>query len=76
MDITDTFKKVATISPDEARKLLAEKKEGEVTLIDVREPEEYEQGHLPGAVLMPLSELLDRFKELDRSKPAIMPTCF
>lgn len=71
MDITDTFKKVATINADEAKKLLAEKTEGEVTLIDVREPEEYEEGHLPGAVLMPLSELLDRVKELDPSKPAI-----
>jgi molybdopterin-guanine dinucleotide biosynthesis protein A len=29
-----------------------------VTLIDVREPDEYERGHAPGAVLMPLGSVL------------------
>lgn len=71
MKLTDTFKEVDLLSADEVRKWLAEKKEGEFTLIDVREPEEYKEGHLPGALLMPLSDLLDRMNELDPSNPVI-----
>jgi len=71
LKLTDIFRKVDTLSADEARRWIAEKKEGEVTLIDVREPEEYKEGHLPGALLMPLSDLLDRMKELDIVKPVI-----
>jgi rhodanese-related sulfurtransferase/rubrerythrin len=71
LKLTDIFRKVDTLSADEARRWIDEKKEGEVTLIDVREPEEYKEGHLPGALLMPLSDLLDRMKELDIVKPVI-----
>ncbi|SDB82559.1 Rhodanese-related sulfurtransferase [Raineyella antarctica] len=39
------------------------------TLIDVREPHEYEQGHVPGAVLIPLGELTRRTDELPRRGP-------
>jgi rhodanese-related sulfurtransferase/rubrerythrin len=52
--------------------LLSEKKEGEVTLVDVREPQEYEAGHLPGAQLIPLSQLLDRKNEIDSSNTTVM----
>ena len=71
MRITDTFSKVETMNVEDAKKLLAEKKEDEMALIDVREPEEYKQGHIPGARLIPLSDILDRLKELDPSKPAL-----
>lgn len=33
-------------------------------LIDVREPDEYTQGHVPGAVNLPLSELQGREAEI------------
>ena len=33
-------------------------------LIDVRQPEEYEAGHVPTARLLPLQELPDRVAEL------------
>jgi len=35
--------------------------------IDVREHAEYAQAHVPGAVLMPMSQLATRLAELDRS---------
>jgi sulfur-carrier protein adenylyltransferase/sulfurtransferase len=38
--------------------------EREFTLVDVRTPQEYENGHIPGAVLLPLSELETRVAEL------------
>lgn len=42
------------------------------TLLDVRQPEEYESEHLPGAKLIPLPELSGRLAELDREKPTIV----
>ena len=38
-------------------------REGAV-LLDVREPWEYEQLHIPGAVLIPLGEIADRLAEI------------
>ncbi len=35
-----------------------------VTVIDVREPHEYEEGHVPGATLIPLGEVPDRVDEV------------
>lgn len=37
---------------------------GEITVVDVRPREEYEAGHIPGAVTIPLAELVDRLTEL------------
>lgn len=39
------------------------------TVLDVREPWEYRQGHLPGAVLVPLAELAARVNEFDPETP-------
>ena len=41
--------------------------QGGALLIDVREPEEWEAGHAPGARHIPLAELPDRLGELDAS---------
>jgi rhodanese-related sulfurtransferase len=35
-------------------------------VLDVRNPDEYEQGHVPGAVLVPLGELPERLAEVPR----------
>lgn len=37
---------------------------GDALLIDVREPDEYEDGHIGGALLMPLATVPDRLPEL------------
>lgn len=44
-------------------------RDGRVTLLDVRNPDEYANGHIPGAINIPLDELRDRLDELDKSKP-------
>ncbi|MDA8431908.1 MAG: rhodanese-like domain-containing protein [Nitrospiraceae bacterium] len=62
---------IGTMSVEEARKWLADKKEGGAVLLDVRQPQEYRSGHLPGATLIPLPELPDRTGELDASKPVL-----
>ncbi len=51
--------------------LLDKDKKGKFFLLDVRQPEEYEAAHLPGAMLIPLGELEARQEELDRSKKII-----
>lgn len=37
-------------------------------VLDVRTPEEFAQGHLPGAVLIPHDQLAARLDELDRDR--------
>ena len=38
-------------------------------VVDVREPWEYKQGHVPGAMLIPLGQLSARVNELDPERP-------
>jgi len=40
----------------------------EVVFVDVRTVEEYKQGHVPGAVLLPLAELENRIDEVTKEK--------
>jgi len=54
------------LEPVRAKELLARVREGLVTVLDVRPPEEYAAGHLPGAVNIPLAELE---KHLDEFRP-------
>ena len=39
------------------------------TVLDVRNPDEYETAHVPGAVLIPLSELAARQDEIPEADP-------
>jgi rhodanese-related sulfurtransferase/DNA-binding HxlR family transcriptional regulator len=45
------------LEPIPAQELLTRAREGLVTVLDVRPPEEYAAGHLPGAINIPLSDL-------------------
>ena len=60
-----------TMEADQARRWMAGHRQGEYTLLDVRQPWEYEEEHIPGAVLIPLAELDGRRDELDVSKPVL-----
>ncbi|MBF0632029.1 MAG: metalloregulator ArsR/SmtB family transcription factor [Magnetococcales bacterium] len=52
------------MEPIPRRELLERMKEGTVTVLDVRPPEEYAAGHLPKAFNIPLRELERRLHEL------------
>ncbi|GAA1932110.1 rhodanese-like domain-containing protein [Nocardioides marmoribigeumensis] len=39
------------------------------TLIDVREPQEYAEAHVPGAVLIPMGQLSSRLDEVPGDRP-------
>ena len=45
-----------------------------VYLLDVREPDEYAAGHIPGITLIPMGEVASRLAELPRDKEIIV-TC-
>jgi hydroxyacylglutathione hydrolase len=44
----------------------------EVQLVDVRGPDEWRRGHLPGAIHIPLASLPERMEELDPSMPVVL----
>ena len=57
--------------PLPAEELLGRAREGEVTVLDVRPEEEYAEGHLPGAVNVPLSELEKRLEGLPADQEVV-----
>ncbi len=42
------------------------------TIVDVREPAEHAAARIPGALLIPLGELRDRWNEIPRDKPIVV----
>lgn len=49
-------------------------KDGSVTLLDVRDPEEFEAGNIEGFINIPLNELREHLSQLDVEKPVYV-TC-
>ena len=71
MVIADYFKPVKSMTVEEVREFLKNRDIDEYNLVDVRQPKEYERGHIPGARLIPVGELRNHIKELDPNKPTI-----
>jgi phage shock protein E len=46
----------------------------DVVMLDVREPNEYQAGHIPGIKLLPVGEVANRLSEIPKDKPVIV-TC-
>ena len=63
---------VKSMNADQAREYIAQKPLQELTILDVRQPNEYEKGHIPGAKLIPLPELSERLKEIDPAKETVI----
>ena len=72
MKISCAVDEITSIPAGEIKSILDKDKTGEFLLLDVRQPVEYEAGHIPGAMLIPLGELEARQAELDRSKKIIV----
>jgi len=70
--LVDTYLKekdaLEAVSSDE---LLSRNRQGLVTVLDVRPPEEFAAGHLSGAVNIPLADLKRRIKELPTDQEII-----
>lgn len=56
---------ISNISPKEALKLIG--KDGNI-LLDVRTKEEYDEGHIPGSVLMPLDIIKNNIEDKIKDK--------
>ena len=50
----------------------AELIEGGASAVDVREPDEFAAGHVPGAVNIPMGQLSNRLDELDRDRRQVV----
>jgi rhodanese-related sulfurtransferase len=59
---------IVEVTPEETR---AKQKAGAV-LVDVREPHEWREGHIPGAIHIPLGSLSGRLDELDPSREIVV----
>ncbi len=53
---------VEEVTPEEVREKLSE---DDVQIVDTRPPAEFETGHIPGAINIPLQELPRRIDEVD-----------
>jgi hydroxyacylglutathione hydrolase len=60
---------IQDIEPKELHKLLESGNGDAPIVLDVREPWEFAQGHIPGAELVPLGELIHRVGELEQDRP-------
>lgn len=63
---------VQNLTAEETRAMLDEGREPGLVVLDVRQPHEYASGRIPGATLLPLPELPERFIELDARAPTIV----
>jgi rhodanese-related sulfurtransferase/DNA-binding transcriptional ArsR family regulator len=67
----DYFEERGAMEAVEGGELRRRVKRGEVTVLDVRPPEEYRAGHIPGAISIPVGELKARLKELPKGREVV-----
>jgi len=59
------------LEPVDPEELLKRVRRGQITVLDVRPPEEFAAGHLPGAINIPLAELEQHLNDLDSGKEIV-----
>ena len=71
MRLRNLFIPVADMTTQQLKTFIDSNEQGSFTLLDVRQPSEYETARIPGSKLLPLPSLDDRLNELDLQKPII-----
>ena len=71
MRLRNLFIPVTDMNTAQLKAFIDSNEEGSFTLLDVRQPSEYESARIPGSKLLPLPSLDDRLNELDLQKPVI-----
>ena len=66
------FTPADSLNYQEAESYIADHPAEEITILDVRQPSEYEESHIPGAVLIPLPQLGDRMAEMNPENPTLV----
>ena len=65
------FNKLDDLEPVTRKQLLKLIREGAVTVLDVRPPDEFALGHVPGAVNIPLRALKERLAEINPDREIV-----
>lgn len=63
---------VKSLNYEQCKSYLDQMPADAVTILDVRQPNEYQIGHIPGATLIPLPQLGERLKEINPEKPVVV----
>ena len=71
MKLNCSIDEIEVLKSKKVKEVLDKDTKGEFQLLDVRQPREYESGHIPGAKLIPLGELEYRYGELDKDQGII-----
>ena len=76
----DAFESPEALEKMNRKSLLARAKRGDVVLLDVRPSDEFDSGHLPYAISVPMSELPKHLKSLPKKNDIVAycrgPYCF
>lgn len=59
------------ITPQGLQQMRDNRAEGDYALVDVRQPEEYKAGHIPGASLLPLGQLETQLENIPTDKDVV-----
>jgi len=65
------FRQRDALEPVSREELLRRKREGSVTVLDVRPAEEFAAGHIEGAINIPIKELEQRLAEVGRGREVV-----
>lgn len=65
------FRQRDALEPVSREELLRRTREGAVTVLDVRPPEEFAAGHIDGAINIPIKELKRRLAEVGRRREVV-----
>lgn len=67
----DYWQSRGALEPVDSEELVRRVRRGDVTLVDVRPPEEFRAGHLPGALSIPVADLRARLAELPPGRQVV-----
>lgn len=65
--------KAEIITAEQAKEMMDQNKE--CVILDVRDQSEYDEGHIPGAILIPYTEIENRAEELPDKNQLILVYC-
>ncbi len=71
MRLRNLFIPVTDMNAEQLQTFIDANEAGSFTLLDVRQPSEYETARISGSKLLPLPSLDNRLNELDPQKPVI-----
>jgi rhodanese-related sulfurtransferase len=66
------FTPVKSYDAEKAREFISKTPSSSMTILDVRQPKEYEVEHIAGAKLIPVADLGNRMDELDPQKAVLV----